>query len=185
MATEMQEVAITEDKPLLTGQADSTKDAELAARILLDQGQEHNIETPHGVLHVTVHGARSSRRPAILTCHDVGLDSKSCFSTLFQFDEMQEIVKTFTLIHIDVPGQEDGATVLPASYQYPSMETVAEMIPPVLQFFNFQTVIGIGVGAGATSSPSSHCLTQTLWRAWFWSTSTPTPEAGSTGPLRN
>uniref|UniRef100_A0A3B4AZF4 Uncharacterized protein n=1 Tax=Periophthalmus magnuspinnatus TaxID=409849 RepID=A0A3B4AZF4_9GOBI len=116
MATEMQEVAITEDKPLLTG-------------------QEHNIETPHGVLHVTVQGARSSRRPAILTCHDVGLDSKSCFSTLFQFEEMQEIVKSFTLIHIDIPGQEEGATVFPVSYQYPSMETVAEMIPPVLQFF--------------------------------------------------
>ncbi|CAL1591116.1 unnamed protein product [Knipowitschia caucasica] len=149
MATEMQDVAITEDKPLLTGQADSSKDAELAARILLDQGQEHSIETPHGVLHVTLHGARSSRRPAILTCHDVGLDSKSCFSTLFQFEEMQEIVKSFTLIHIDVPGQEEGAAALPASYQYPSMDTIAEMIPPVLQFFNFPTVIGIGVGAGA------------------------------------
>ncbi|KAJ0055464.1 hypothetical protein NL108_003826, partial [Boleophthalmus pectinirostris] len=74
---------------------------------------------------------------------------KSCFSTLFQFEEMQEIVKSFTLIHIDAPGQEEGATVFPASYQYPSMDTVAEMIPPVLQFFNFQTVIGIGVGAGA------------------------------------
>lgn len=149
MTTEMQEVAITEDKPLLTGQADTTKDAELAARILLDQGQEHNVETPHGVLHVTLHGARSSRRPAILTCHDVGLDSKSCFSTLFQFEEMQEIVKSFTLIHIDAPGQEEGAAAYPANYQFPSMDTIAEMIPAVLQFFNFRTVIGIGVGAGA------------------------------------
>ncbi|AWO97192.1 putative protein NDRG2 [Scophthalmus maximus] len=29
------------------------------------------------------------------------------------------------------------------------MDTVAEMIPSVLQFFNFRTVIGVGVGAGA------------------------------------
>ncbi|XP_061524693.1 protein NDRG2 isoform X1 [Phycodurus eques] len=150
MTTEMQEITITEGKPLLTGQADSSKqDAELAARILLDQGQEHSVETPHGVLHVTLHGTRNSRRPAILTFHDVGLDSKSCFQPLFKFDEMQEIVKNFTLIHIDAPGQEDGAAVYPAGYQYLSMETIAEMIPAVLQFFNFRTVIGVGVGAGA------------------------------------
>uniref|UniRef100_A0A673CCR5 NDRG family member 2 n=1 Tax=Sphaeramia orbicularis TaxID=375764 RepID=A0A673CCR5_9TELE len=128
MTTEMQEIAITEDKPLLTGQADTTKDAELAARILLDQGQEHSIETPHGVLHVTLHGARTTRRPAILTFHDVGLDSKSCFSTLFKFEEMQEIVKSFTLIHIDAPGQDEGAATYPTG---------------------FRTVIGVGVGAGA------------------------------------
>uniref|UniRef100_A0A4W6EIX9 Protein NDRG2 n=1 Tax=Lates calcarifer TaxID=8187 RepID=A0A4W6EIX9_LATCA len=145
----MQEIAITEEKPLLTGQADTTKDAELAARILLDQGQEHNVETPHGVLHVTLHGTRTTRRPAILTFHDVGLDSKSCFSPLFKFEEMQEIVKNFTLIHIDAPGQEEGAAAYPTGYQYPSMETIAEMIPAVLQFFNFRTVIGVGVGAGA------------------------------------
>uniref|UniRef100_A0A3P8WVQ5 NDRG family member 2 n=1 Tax=Cynoglossus semilaevis TaxID=244447 RepID=A0A3P8WVQ5_CYNSE len=149
MTTEMQEIAITEEKPLLTGQADSTKDAELAARILLDQGQEHSVETPHGVLHVTLHGSRTSRRPAVLTFHDVGLDSKSCFSPLFRFEEMQEIVKHFTLIHVDAPGQEEGAAAFPTGYQYPSMDTIAEMIPAVLQFFNFKTVIGIGVGAGA------------------------------------
>uniref|UniRef100_A0AAQ4Q2P1 NDRG family member 2 n=1 Tax=Gasterosteus aculeatus aculeatus TaxID=481459 RepID=A0AAQ4Q2P1_GASAC len=148
MTTEMQEIAITEEKPLLTGQAES-KDAELAARILLDQGQEHNIETPHGVLHVTLHGTRTTRRPAILTFHDVGLDNKSCFSPLFKFEEMQEIVKNFTLIHVDAPGQEEGAAPYPASYQYPSMDAIAEMIPSVLQFFNFRTVIGVGVGVGA------------------------------------
>uniref|UniRef100_A0A8C5DJ41 Protein NDRG2 n=1 Tax=Gouania willdenowi TaxID=441366 RepID=A0A8C5DJ41_GOUWI len=145
----MQEISITEDKPLLTGQNDAAKDAELAARILLDQGQEHSVETPHGILHVTLHGSRTTRRPAILTFHDVGLDSKSCFSTLFKFEEMQEIVKNFTLIHIDAPGQEEGAAPYPVGYQYPSMDTIAEMIPAVLQFFNFRTVIGIGVGAGA------------------------------------
>uniref|UniRef100_A0A3B3CP06 NDRG family member 2 n=1 Tax=Oryzias melastigma TaxID=30732 RepID=A0A3B3CP06_ORYME len=164
MTTEMQEIAITEEKPLLTGQADAAK--------------EHTVETPHGVLHVTLHGSRTSRRPAILTFHDVGLDSecplppsaflflafcqssvgftlsssltgKSCFSPLFKFEEMQEIVKNFTLIHIDAPGQEEGAPAYPPGYQYPTMETIAEMIPAVLQFFNFRTVIGVGVGAGA------------------------------------
>uniref|UniRef100_A0A9J8B4W8 Protein NDRG2 n=2 Tax=Cyprinus carpio TaxID=7962 RepID=A0A9J8B4W8_CYPCA len=149
MTTEMQEIAITEEKPLLPGQSDTVKDAEIAARILLDQGQEHRVETPHGVLHVTVHGAGNARRPAILTFHDVGMDSKSCFSTLFKFEEMQEIVKNFTVVRVDAPGQEDGAAIYPAGYQYASMDQVSEMLPAVLQYFNFRTIIGVGVGAGA------------------------------------
>ncbi|KAJ8372727.1 hypothetical protein AAFF_G00277350 [Aldrovandia affinis] len=148
MTTELQEIAITEEKPLLPS-PDPVKEAELAARILLDQGQEHSIETPQGLLHVTLHGSGNTRRPAILTFHDVGLDHKSCFSPLFKFEEMQEIVKSFTVVHIDAPGQEEGAATYPMGYQYPSMEQLAEMIPAVLQYFNFRTVIGVGVGAGA------------------------------------
>lgn len=30
---------------------------------------------------------------------------------------MQEIVKNFTLIHVDAPGQEEGAAVYPAGYE--------------------------------------------------------------------
>ncbi|XP_059380031.1 protein NDRG2-like isoform X2 [Carassius carassius] len=77
------------------------------------------------------------------------MDSKSCFSTLFKFEEMQEIVKNFTVVHVDAPGQEDGAAIYPAGYQYASMDQVSEMLPTVLQYFNFSTVIGVGVGAGA------------------------------------
>uniref|UniRef100_A0A671MLW3 NDRG family member 2 n=1 Tax=Sinocyclocheilus anshuiensis TaxID=1608454 RepID=A0A671MLW3_9TELE len=115
----------------------------------MDQGQEHRVETPLGVLHVMVHGAGNVRRPAILTFHDVGMDSKSCFSTLFKFEEMQEIVKNFTVVHVDAPGQEDGAAIYPAGYQYATMDQISDMLPAVLQYFNFRTVIGVGVGAGA------------------------------------
>uniref|UniRef100_A0A673GZT8 Protein NDRG2 n=1 Tax=Sinocyclocheilus rhinocerous TaxID=307959 RepID=A0A673GZT8_9TELE len=126
MTTEMQEIAITEEKPLLPGQSDTVK--------------EHRVETPLGVLHVMVHGAGNVRRPAILTFHDVGMDSKSCFSTLFKFEEMQEIVKNFTVVHVDAPGQEDGAAIYPAGY-----------VPLLITFlwFSFRTIIGVGVGAGA------------------------------------
>uniref|UniRef100_A0A673KS95 Protein NDRG2-like n=1 Tax=Sinocyclocheilus rhinocerous TaxID=307959 RepID=A0A673KS95_9TELE len=110
---------------------------------------EHRVKTPHGVLHVTVNGAGNARRPAILTFHDVGMDSKSCFSTLFKFEEMQEIVKNFTVVHVNAPGQEDGTAIYPAGYQYASMDQVSEMLPAVLQYFNFRTIIGVGVGAGA------------------------------------
>lgn len=48
---------------------------------------------------------------------------KSCFSTLFKFEEMQEIVKNFTLIHIDTPGQEEGAAAYPSGYAFISSVT--------------------------------------------------------------
>ncbi|KAL4618295.1 protein NDRG2 isoform X1 [Arapaima gigas] len=146
MTTELQEIAITEDKPLLPDQPDPVK---VRGQLLFARRSEHNIETPHGLLHVTLHGTGNTRRPAILTYHDVGLESKSCFSTLFKFEEMQEIVKNFTVVHIDAPGQDEGAAVYPTGYQYPSMEQLAEMVPSVLQYFNFRSVIGMGVGAGA------------------------------------
>uniref|UniRef100_A0A8C9W889 NDRG family member 2 n=1 Tax=Scleropages formosus TaxID=113540 RepID=A0A8C9W889_SCLFO len=145
MTTELQEIAITEEKPLLPGQPDSVKEAELAARILLDQGQEHSIETPHGLLHVTLHGTGNTRRPAILTYHDVGLESKSCFSALFKFEEMQEIVKNFTVVHIDAPGQEEGA----AAYPGVGIECAAAVTHNPFLSRSFRSVIGMGIGAGA------------------------------------
>uniref|UniRef100_A0A4W5NRK7 NDRG family member 2 n=1 Tax=Hucho hucho TaxID=62062 RepID=A0A4W5NRK7_9TELE len=104
--------------------------------------EEHSIETPHGLLHVTLHGTSNTRRPAILTFHDVGLDSKSCFSPLFKFEEMQEIVKNFTLVHIDAPGQEEGAATYPMGYAY-------HVCVCCVCVCIFRTVIGVGVGAGA------------------------------------
>uniref|UniRef100_A0A3B4XAK2 NDRG family member 2 n=1 Tax=Seriola lalandi dorsalis TaxID=1841481 RepID=A0A3B4XAK2_SERLL len=134
MTTEMQEIAITEEKPLLTGQPDTAK--------------EHSVETPHGVLHVTLHGTRTTRRPAILTFHDVGLESKSCFSTLFKFEEMQEIVKNFTLIHIDAPGQEEGAAAYPTGYEKYYLKFfflwfICLLLPLSLQLANPDSVEGL------------------------------------------
>ncbi|XP_041092814.1 protein NDRG2-like [Polyodon spathula] len=149
MTTELQEIAIMEEKPLLPGQLDPTKEAEIAARILLDHGQEHSIETPYGLVHVTIHGSPKTRRPAIVTYHDVGLNHKSCFGPLFRFEDMQEITKNFVVCHIDAPGQEEGAAAFPFGYQYPSMDQLAEMVPCILQYFNFRSIIGVGVGAGA------------------------------------
>eukprot|EP00066_Takifugu_rubripes_P030196 XP_011619462.1 PREDICTED: protein NDRG3-like [Takifugu rubripes] len=69
MMEELHDVQLTEIKPLLTGQN---------ARNLQDfESQEHDVETAHGVLHVTMRGVAKGNRPTILTYHDVGLNRTS------------------------------------------------------------------------------------------------------------
>uniref|UniRef100_A0A3B5MM69 Uncharacterized protein n=1 Tax=Xiphophorus couchianus TaxID=32473 RepID=A0A3B5MM69_9TELE len=125
---ELHDVQLTEIKPLLTG-------------------QEYDVETAHGVLHVTMRGVAKGNQPTILTYHDIGLNHKSCFNTLFNFEDMQEVTQHFSVLHIDAPGQQDNAPTFPTGYEYPAMEELADMLPHVLS--KVKSVIGIGVGAGA------------------------------------
>uniref|UniRef100_A0A4W3IZL9 Ndrg family member 3a n=1 Tax=Callorhinchus milii TaxID=7868 RepID=A0A4W3IZL9_CALMI len=141
---ELQDVQLTEIKPLLT---DGVRDG----LVLIKQNTltEHEIETAHGMLHVTMRGAPKGNRPVIVTFHDIGLNHKSCFNTLFNFEDMQEITHHFAVCHVDAPGHQEGAPPFPSGYLYPTMDQMAEMLMSVLTYLNIQNVIGIGVGAGA------------------------------------
>ncbi|XP_046874644.1 protein NDRG1a isoform X1 [Hypomesus transpacificus] len=110
---------------------------------------EHDVETPHGRIHCTMKGVPKGDRPVILTFHDIGLNHKTCFDSLFNHEDMLEIMQHFAVCHVNAPGQHEGANTFSTGYEYPSMDQLSESLPLVLKHFGLKSVIGIGIGAGA------------------------------------
>uniref|UniRef100_A0A671R3D3 Protein NDRG1-like n=1 Tax=Sinocyclocheilus anshuiensis TaxID=1608454 RepID=A0A671R3D3_9TELE len=111
--------------------------------------EENDVETPYGRVHCTMKGVPKGDRPVILTYHDIGLNHKSCFDTLFSHEDMQEIMQHFAVCHVDAPGQQEGANTFSTGYEYPSMDQLSETLPSILKHFGLKSVIGMAIGAGA------------------------------------
>ncbi|CAJ1083980.1 protein NDRG1a [Xyrichtys novacula] len=141
----MDDIQVVESKPLLV-------DKELPGlREAVQQlvVKEHDVETPYGRVRCTMKGVPKGDRPVILTYHDIGLNHKTCWNTLFSHEDMSEIMQHFAVCHVDAPGQHEGANTFSTGYEYPSMDQVAETLPHVLKHFGLKSVIGMGIGAGA------------------------------------
>lgn len=119
---------------------------------------EEDVMTAIGPCHVVVHGDR--RHPAIVTYHDIGLTSRTCFEAFFNHPDMTNLMKYFCVYHVNALGQQEGALTLPLGlgkdviplakdYIYPTMEQLSLALLPVLEHFGVKTFIGFGVGAGA------------------------------------
>jgi len=112
-----------------------------------DAYSEETVSTDRGSVTVAIKGDRS--KPAILTFHDLGLNYISNFQALFNFPDMAEIVQNFCILHVNAPGQEEGASALPEDFVYPTMDELAEQVNDVINHFAIVRYIGIGVGLGA------------------------------------
>ena len=91
-----------------------------------DAYSEETVSTDRGSVTVAIKGDRS--KPAILTFHDLGLNYISNFQALFNFPDMVEIVQNFCILHVNAPGQEEGASALPEDFVYPTMDELAEQV---------------------------------------------------------
>lgn len=110
---------------------------------------EEVVESKYGTFRCIMTGPARGNRPVILTLHDVGLNHKMCFESLFHHEDMCEITRHFAVCHVDAPGQHEGASTLSAGYVYPTMDQLSEGLTTVLKHYGLRSVIGLGVGAGA------------------------------------
>ncbi|XP_044028384.1 protein NDRG1a isoform X1 [Siniperca chuatsi] len=141
----MDDIQVVESKPLLVDK-ELPGLREAVQQLVI---KEHDVETPHGRIHCTMKGVPKGDRPVILTIHDIGLNHKTCWNTLFNHEDMSEIMQHFAVCHVDAPGQHEGANTFSTGYEYPSMDQLSETLPLVLKHFGLKSVIGMGIGAGA------------------------------------
>lgn len=103
-----------------------------------------------GDLLVHIQGSiqHANNKAVFLTVHDMGSNHVE-FIKFVDHPAMAEVKERSVFIHVVLPGQEDNAADLPASFQFPDMKTITYGLVEVLDALRVQYVIGIGEGAGA------------------------------------
>jgi len=108
---------------------------------------EEMVDTAFG--QVLVAHCGDMTKPAIVTYHDIGLNHVSNFQSFFNYGDMADLLGKFRLVHLNAPGQEQGAAPLPETYIYPTMADLGEQVQEVLNHLSIAKYIGVGVGLGA------------------------------------
>lgn len=113
---------------------------------------KHLIKTDKcGIISVFVQGNIQNirdRTPVFLTVHDMGCNHAE-FHNFVEHPSMEKIKERSVFLHIEIPGQEYDALDLDESFNFPSMQELAEDLIYVLDYFNIKYVITLGEGAGA------------------------------------
>ncbi|GAB1604018.1 uncharacterized protein ZK1073.1-like [Argonauta hians] len=111
--------------------------------------EKREISAPRvGKFNVHIQGDLKHNQFVVLTVHDLGCNHTTWKHFVDQ-PCMEQIRKRAVFIHVDVPGQEDGAPDLPSNYTFPSMQTLGEDLVCVLDQLDVKQVVAIGEGAGA------------------------------------
>lgn len=121
-----------------------------------DLGLQHHVVPTErcGAFNIYVQGDLDEARRekdckcVFITVHDIGNNHRSMVK-YFEHESFEEIKKRAIFIHIDVPGQEDGAEDFPDDYVFPRLQMMGEDLVSVLDQLRIKCCIGIGDGAGA------------------------------------
>lgn len=105
------------------------------------------VKTRYGNIFVTIQGNRE--KPAFVTFPDIGMTSTLQFHGFFNFVDMEPLMESFCVYHINPLGQEEGAPSLPTNYSYPTCEQLSETVLDVVIHYKLRSVICFGIGLGA------------------------------------
>lgn len=114
--------------------------------------KQERVDTKFGSIVCAHQGAdhRQSSKPVILTYPDLGLNHVTNYQAFFNFPEAKLLLDSFSVLHVNAPGQEDGAPDLPSDFAYPTMDQLAEQVEDVCVHYKVKSpIIGFGVGLGA------------------------------------
>ena len=113
-------------------------------------GNEEAVETSFGPVLVAHQGCDlKNQKPVFVTLHDLGMNYASSFQEFFEFTDNKILLQSFSVLHINFPGQESFSNPLPDTYCYPSMDQLTFLIEEVVNHFNIKQMIGFGSGVGS------------------------------------
>jgi len=113
--------------------------------------RKQEIETGYGNVLVHIQGdlADKDKKAVFLTVHDIG-NNHSSFQDFIDQPCMSEVKARSIFIHVDLPGQSDGAPDFPDDATFPTVQQMGEhVIPAVLDALKVNLIVGLGEGAGA------------------------------------
>ncbi|GMP40850.1 hypothetical protein CsSME_00011146 [Camellia sinensis var. sinensis] len=119
---------------------DSTDSVSIDIDMMPLGGKECLVKTSKGSITVLVCG--DQEKPALITYPDVALNYMSCFQGLFfSPDSASLLLHNFCIYHIDAPGHELGAAVIPSDVPLLSVDDLADQVAEVVDFFGYKYLI--------------------------------------------